>query len=285
LKNKTILVTGASGKTGGAVIAAFLKNGFSVRALVHSPQQTQLFADYVTTICGDLLKIRDLVEAMQGCNAVYHICPNMQPEEVRIGRLAIRAAQTCSVEHFVYHSVLHPQIKDMPHHWKKMKVEDLLFKSGLNYTILQPAAYMQNLFPYKAAIMENGVYTVPYKGETRIDMVDLRDVAEVAGKIILKKDHFGSIYELASDECYSQLELADMFSRIIGKKIVFSETPRQQWKQAMEKSGMPEYAVASLLSMFKYYENFGFSGSGWVLNKCLSHAPRTVAQFIKEYFG
>jgi NAD(P)H dehydrogenase (quinone) len=284
LINKKILVTGASGKTGRAMIAAFQKNGFSVRALVHSPQQSQSFDENVMISCGDLLATRDLVQAMQGCAAVYHICPNMHPDEVRIGRLVIRAAQTCGVEHFVYHSVLHPQIKEMPHHWKKMQVEGLLFKSGLNYTILQPAAYMQNLLQYEPAIHEKGVYAVPYNSQTRIGMVDLRDVTEVAARVISDKHHFSSIYELATDECYSQAELTDLLSRICNRKIVFSETPRTQWEEAMVKSNMPSYAIATLIGMFEYYERFGFTGNGKVLETLLGHKPNKLDAFIKEFF-
>ena len=208
------------------MIAAFLKNGFSVNALVHSPQPSQSFDDNVTVICGDLLAAHDLVQAMQGCTSVYHICPNMHPDEVRISRLVIKAAQTCGVEQIVYHSVLHPQIKEMPHHWKKMQVESLLFKSGLNYTILQPAAYMQNLLQNKPAIDDKGIYEVPYNSQTRIGMVDLRDVTAVAARVITNKRHFGSTYELATDESYSQLELAGLFTRICKRKIEFCETPR-----------------------------------------------------------
>ena len=58
---------------------------------------------------------------------------------------AIRAAQSAGVERFVYHSVLHPQVEIMAHHWQKMRVEEQLFESGLSFTILQPAAYMQNV--------------------------------------------------------------------------------------------------------------------------------------------
>ena len=86
---------------------------------------------------------------MHEVTAVYHICPNMHPDEVRSASWSSGQQKSLGSEHFVYHSVLHPQIKEMPHHWKKMQVEGLLFKSGLNFTILQPAAYMQNLLQYK----------------------------------------------------------------------------------------------------------------------------------------
>ena len=197
---------------------------------------------------------------------------------------AIQAAKKNRVRHFVYHSVLHPQIKEMPHHWKKMQVEGLLFKSGLDFTILQPAAYMQNLLQYKSAILERSLYAVPYNGETRIGMVDLRDVAEIAARVITDSRHFGSIYELATDECYNQYELADKFSLAGKRKISYKEINRDQWEQAMVKSGMTGYAIDSLIKMFQYYETYGFTGNGMVLKALLGRKPNSVDAFIKEYF-
>ena len=79
-----------------------------------------------------------------------------------MARVVIGAAREADVEHLVFHSVLHPQIEAMPHHWQKMRVEELLLQSGLHYTILQPTIYMQNILASWDAISQNGVYPVPY---------------------------------------------------------------------------------------------------------------------------
>ena len=63
--------------------------------------------------------------------SVYHVCPNVSPDEIAIGRVSIAAARSAGVEHFVYHSVLHPQTEAMPHHWLKLRVEEALITSGL----------------------------------------------------------------------------------------------------------------------------------------------------------
>jgi NAD(P)H dehydrogenase (quinone) len=285
LNNKRILVTGASGKTGKAVMAACLSRGYTVRALIHSPAQADSFESRIEVVVGDMSSNTDMLQAMDGITAVYHICPNMHPDEVDIGRRAIQAAKESGVRHFVYHSVLHPQIEEMPHHWKKMQVEGLLFKSGLNYTILQPAAYLQNLLQYKQAIVEQGIYAVPYNGETRIGMVDLRDVAEVAAGIITDSKYYGSIFELAMEEIYNQYQLIERFNQICNRKITFSEIPRSQWQLAMEKNGMPDYAITTLISMFEYYETYGFTGNGVVLKTLLGRSPNSLDEFAKEYFA
>ena len=95
------------------------------------------------TIVGDMRQEAVMSRAVEGVSLVYHICPNMSPYELEIGRHLISAAVPAGVDRIVYHSVLHPQIEAMPHHWAKLRVEEALFESEVGYTILQPAAYMR----------------------------------------------------------------------------------------------------------------------------------------------
>ena len=194
-----ILVTGAAGKTGRAVIRSLSLEGHAVRALVHRPEQAQPIAEIGAqdVVVGDMCLRAIMDEAARGVRAVYHICPNMSPDETSIGQLALDAARAADVEHFVYHSVLHPQTEAMPHHWQKLRVEESILESGLPFTILQPAAYMQNVLAYRDRIVEDGVYAVPYAVETRLSMVDLEDVAAVAALVLAGPGHASATYELA----------------------------------------------------------------------------------------
>ena len=108
----------------------------------------------VTTevVVGDLLDADVWRLATTAVSTIYHIAPNMHPQEVRLGQLMVAAARAIGNCRVVYHSVIHPQIREMPHHFSKLKVENVLFNSGLIYTVLQPTAYMQNLLTYLPAI-------------------------------------------------------------------------------------------------------------------------------------
>ncbi|MDB5516945.1 MAG: NmrA-like family protein, partial [Tardiphaga sp.] len=141
-----ILITGAGGKTGNAVIKALVARGAAVRVLARNPSHAaRLKARGVDQIViGDLNDPHALAQDVQGTEAIYHICPNVSPHEIAFGRAMIDAATRAQVRRFAFHSVLHPQIEAMPHHWNKMRVEEMLFSSSLDFTILQPTAYMQN---------------------------------------------------------------------------------------------------------------------------------------------
>ena len=279
-----ILVTGAAGKTGRAVIRALTAKGEAVRALVHRDEQIQsveaLGAQQV--VVGDMRLQATMDQAAWGVRAVYHICPNVSPDEVAIGQVAIVAARSAGVEHFVYHSVLHPQIEAMPHHWQKLRVEEQLFESGLCYTILQPTAYMQNVLAHWDQIMEQGVYPVPYAVETRLGMVDLEDVAEAAAVVLTESGHAGAVYELAGAEVLSQAEVATILSRRLGYPVRAETVPLETWERRARESGLGDYQVQTLVKMFRYYERYGFWGNPRVLSWLLGRFPTTFAAFIER---
>ncbi len=173
-------------------------------------------------LIGDMRSQERMNQVFEGVRAVYHIPPNVSPDEFNIGQIAINAAQSAGVEHFVYHSVLHPQIKSMPHHWEKMRVEAKLFESGLPYTILQPAAYMQNILAYWDDIVDKGRYAVPYSVKAQLSYVDLEDAAQAAAIVLNGSGHFGAIYELCGPEKLSVIEAAQIISSHLGMEVEVS---------------------------------------------------------------
>lgn len=279
-----ILVTGAAGKTGRAVIQALAKKKQPVRALVRKAEQSGavMSAGATEISVGDLRNQTDLERACRAVQAVYAIVPNMCPDETGVGQGIIQAAKAAGVKHFVYHSVLHPQIEAMPHHWQKMHVEASLFESGMEYTILQPAAYMQNVLGYWQSIRESGIYSIPYPVDTRLGMVDLADVADAAANVLTEKGHAGAIYELATDERLSQIEVAHIIGRILGKTVQAKETPHDIWEERVRKGGLDEYSISTLLKMFRYYEKYGFYGNSTVLSRLIERPPTTFMAFIER---
>ena len=186
------------------------------------------------------------------------------------------------MERFFYHSVLHPQIKAMAHHWQKLLVEEKLLESGLPFTILQPAAYMQNVLANWASIEDEGVYPVPYDLRTRLSLVDLADVAEAAAVVLLEKGHAGAIYELSGPEPLSQAEIAGQMGEQLGRLVVAETLDRQRWERQARSAGLSSYAVKTLLAMFQHYEQHDFIGSAQVLGWLLGRSPGTFAQFLSR---
>lgn len=276
-----ILITGAGGKTGKALLQA-LSKAESVCALVHREEHVsiaQSFGAEKVTV-GDLRDAAIIRSAIRAARAVYHICPNMSPDEIVIGKLVIGEAQREGVEHFVYHSVLHPQTEKMNHHWQKLRVEEMLLESSLPFTILQPAPYMQNLLAGWKSIVEEGVLRVPYSVHAKFSFIDLEDLARVAAIILTEPGHTNSIYELASTSQLSYVDVANVFEQVLNRPVRAEQEEIGEWSSRVNE--LSPYALENLIKMFEYYDQWGLMGNPNVLRWLLKREPTTLEQFIER---
>jgi uncharacterized protein YbjT (DUF2867 family) len=276
-----ILVTGAGGKTGVAVLKALVARGAVVRALVRSSShRAALNAIGVHDIvAGEMDDPRAWSQAVAGTNAVYHICPNMSPHELPFARALVATAVTHGVRRLVYHSVLHPQIEAMPHHWAKLRVEEMLFSSGLDVTILQPTAYMQNSLAEWDRMAGDGIYRVPYPVETKLSLVDLDDVAEAAALVLTGDGHSGATYELVGTLPMSQIEIAETFGRALQSAVRAEAEPVEAWTERARSAAMDDYQLETLAKMFQAYARDGLCGNPNVLGWLLKRPPTSLAAF------
>jgi NAD(P)H dehydrogenase (quinone) len=279
-----ILVTGAAGKTGVAVIAALAARGVAVRAFIHHADHSEAVAGHGASeiVVGAFEDATALATAADGAHAIYHICPNVSPHEVAYAHAVIAAARAAGAPRFVYHSVLHPQIKAMPHHWAKLRVEEMLLASGLAITILQPTAYMQNILAGWRSIIEKGIYRIPYPVETRISLVDLRDVAEAAARVLTEDGHVGATYELVGTAALTQSEVARTLSHTIGRRVRGVAGTVEAWEIRARAAGMGDYQRETLAAMFRNYAAHGLVGNANVLTWLLGFDPITLAEFAED---
>ncbi len=279
-----ILFTGAGGRTGQSIAPALIRAGHTVRILT---RRTELGGPWAKIDAdrrkGDLGNDADVAAAMEGADALYHIPPNMNPQEVGFGQRLVALAQQAKLKHFVYHSVLHPQIQALPHHWNKVFVEEAVLESGLNFTILQPSSYMQNVLQDWDGITQRGVHTLGFSVQAKLALVDLEDVAEVAGKVTGNPDHFGAVYELAGPEMLSGEDKARALSKALGRTVRAAEESLEDFRRRALAAGMPPHVVETRASMFAHYDHQGLVGNANVLRWLLGRAPTTFEGFLRRY--
>jgi uncharacterized protein YbjT (DUF2867 family) len=282
-----ILVTGAGGKTGNALIKALAARGEPVHAFVHREAHVESVRALgaVVISAGALDDVDAIARAAKGSNAVYHICPNVNPFEFTFARAVMEAATRAGLRRVIYHSVLHPQTEAMPHHWQKLRVEEMLLGSGLDVTILQPTAYMQNILASWPMVTVQGIFRVPYPASTRISLVDLDDVAAAAAIIVKSNHHTGATYELVGTPPLSQDEVAHVMSMVLRKPVRVEHESADAWAVRARAAGIGDYQCDTLLKMYRYYEQFGLIGNPNALTWLLGRAPTPLASFIARAAG
>jgi uncharacterized protein YbjT (DUF2867 family) len=279
-----ILITGAGGKTGKAVIKALIARGAAVRAFVRSAthEATLKAMGASDVVIGEMNDPQALSQAAHGAEAIYHICPNVSPHEIAFGKAIIDAATRAGVQRLVYHSVLHPQIEAMPHHWSKLRVEEMLLGAKLDITILQPTAYMQNSFAEWDRMVGEGIYRVPYPVETKLSLVDLEDVAQAAATVLTGNGHGGATYELVGSAPMSQIEIAATFGRVLQREVRTEAEPIETWGERARRAGVDDYQRETLTRMFAAYARDGLKGNPNVLGWLLGRPPTSLAAFAER---
>lgn len=275
-----VLAIGATGQFAGLVVPALVAQGLQVRALVHDPAKTdtvrELGADEIAP--GDLRDRASVDAALAGVDAVFHITPAFAPDSAALGIGMVDAATDAGVARFVFSGVYHPSLS-LVNHASMRPVEEALYRSPLDVTVLQPAMYLQGLAGSWRDAVEHGVFAMPYSKDSALTFVDFRDVAEVAALAIARDDLIGGTFELAAGGMVTRTEIAAMMSRHAGRTVL-----AQDVDPAAALGDMPAGEMRDgLTAMFHDYDAHGFrGGNNLVLRAILGRDPRTLEGYLTE---
>jgi uncharacterized protein YbjT (DUF2867 family) len=278
-----ILVTGGTGKVGGAVVRELLKRGAKVRVLARKPPQEGKLPAGVEVAIGDLLDPGSVEQAMQGVDKLF-LLNAVVADELTQALIAYGIARRAGLKHVTYLSVFRvEQFRDVPHFASKMAVENALREFGVPYTILRPGYYIQNDAMLKGALTGSGIYPMPI-GTAGICAVDTRDIAEAAAISLTQEGHEGQTYDLAGPTLISGPGNAATWSKLLGKEIHYTGHDFDQWEQQM-RGGAPGWTAFDLRMMFQGYFDRGFASTERQvarMTELLGHAPRSYDNFASE---
>ncbi|MDE5883156.1 MAG: NmrA family NAD(P)-binding protein [Muribaculaceae bacterium] len=283
-----VLVTSSTGLTGKAVVKAMTSKGIEVRAMVHTDKKTNemLSLGASETFTGNVASNNDLLSAMKGMNAVYYICPTAREDEAQIGKLAIAAAKEAGVKRFIYQSVLHSIEPELPHHRQKLEVERALIDSGLSFTIVQPAPFMQNILNTKEALTRNKVFVQKFftgrDSVNRINLIDTEDFGNCVAEIALDNKYQYATLELCGPQNLSASEMLSDMETVMGKEVTMKYLSDDEIRETMSKRNAPDYSIETLLKMFHHYNDGDFCGSAFIAATILKRTPTTFIEFLKR---
>jgi uncharacterized protein YbjT (DUF2867 family) len=273
-----IVVTAAGGQTGTAVIRALRDRGQAARAVVSScaprPGLSALGAEVATAGLSDPAAVQPLLEDAE---ALYLIWPNFVPGEADGARALFAAARRAGVRRVVYHSVLRPQARAMPHHAAKDAAEEALDTSGLAWRVLQPCAYTDNLDDQLPAVTETGRFRSPWGLRQAQSLVDLRDVAEAAAVLLTEDGLDGGTFEAVGPEPLTAPAIAAELGGWLGREVSAVDV--------VPEGPVPDadrYAERCRRLMFDHYREHGFTGSPRVLEALLGRPARTLAEHLAD---
>jgi uncharacterized protein YbjT (DUF2867 family) len=272
-----IVVTAAGGPTGTAVVRALRARGEPVRAVVaRRGPRTELAELGAEVVVAELTHPMAWSKVLAGADAMYLIWPNFDPDEAEGAPALFAEARRARLPRLVYHSVLRPQLRGMPHHAAKDQAEEALDASGLpSWRVLQPCAYADNLDGQLDAVRTSGVLRSYWGLRTAQSMVDLRDVAEAAAVLLTEDGLDGGTFEAAGPEALTAPDLAERIADWLGEDVIADDV--------IPGGEVPTgYAARCRRTMFDHYRAHGFTGSPRVLTDLLGRPPRTVAEHLAD---
>jgi uncharacterized protein YbjT (DUF2867 family) len=278
-----ILITGASGNAGGAVLREVLKNGSGVRAMYRSKEDCAKVPQGATAVIADFADQQSLSRALEGVDTVYLVCSPVR-ELVELESNMIDACRESGVKHIVLNSALGAGdfAKSFPS-WHR-KVEDKLKRSGMDFTILRPNGFMQNLIAYFASSIRAEGAFYQSTGSAKVSHIDVRDIAVAAAKILSSPAHHSrKIYELNGPEALSYAEIAEKISKATGRKVKYVDIPPEAQRKALLDMGMPDFLVTALLELQEYYASGKASTVDGTLESLIHRVPTTMDEFLKEF--
>jgi uncharacterized protein YbjT (DUF2867 family) len=265
--DKTVLVTGATGRQGGAVIRHMLPKGWKLRALTFKADGAvaqRLTDQGVEVVRGNLEDPGSLERATRGVYGVYSVQDFWSvgaKREVQQGKNMADAAKKAGVKHLVYASVGGAERNSGIDHWEsKWEIENYIRKLGLPATMIRPAAFMENYYIDQVEIgILKGKLVDPIRADKSYQTIASDDIgAFVALAFDRPKEFIGRELEIAGSELTNP-EAAQVFSRVLGKPVKFKKLPLPIVRVVLGKE---------FYQMFRWFNDAGFKADIPALRRC-----------------
>ena len=279
---KKITVTGATGNIGQLVIPALLEGGAEVTALVRDSKKAEgLKNQGVIVIDGEYTDTEAVQKAVEGADAILMIAPP-NPDAVKQMSGLIAAAKKAGDPHVVRISALKAASGAPTDNGKLHHVSDNELKeSGLPYTILRPHFFMQNLWMSIPTIQEQSQMYWGM-GDGKLGMIDVRDIADVAVKILLNGSHQGEILNPTGPDSITFTQVAEAISKFLDKEVSYVPVTYEQVRQSIIEMGWGDWGGQVMHDYSKAYaEGWGNFTTDDVV-KVTGNKPRSIDQFVNE---
>lgn len=287
----TILVTGATGHLGKAVVEELLQkvNASTISALVRNPQKAEeLHAKGVKVITGDYNEYDSLVAAFQGVDKLYFVSSSDIMNRFAQHQNVVKAAVEAGVGHILYTSAQRksedgssPIALVADAHWK---TDNLIKESGLTYTILKHGLYTDILPMFMGdKVIETGTIFLP-AGEGKSSYASRQDMAAAGAILMTSEGHENKTYELGSDVSYSFQDIARMLGELSGKPIQYASPSPAVFRQQLKSYGVPDQVIEGMTTFCVAIAEGEFDFPSTDLEAILGRKPQPVNEFLKAAY-
>jgi uncharacterized protein YbjT (DUF2867 family) len=276
-----ILVTGATGNTGRAVVDALAERGAPVRAMVRREADRGKLRAGVEFVVADFDDAPAVAAALDGAERAYLVTPSSEQAQEQQKRFADLAAKA-GVRHLVVLSQLgseeHSPVRFLRYH---AAVEQHVRDLGIGYTFLRPNLYFQGLLMFAGSISAEGTFFAPI-GDATVSAVDVRDIAAVAAVALTEPGHEGATYTLTGPEAITHAQIAAALTAALGRPVRFIDVPPEAFADSI-RGLLPPWQIDGLLEDYAHYRRGEAATVSPAIAEVTGTAPRGIEQFARDY--
>lgn len=282
-----ILVTGATGRPGSAVIREFARHHEPVRALVRSRAKAAALEapPTVEIFEGDMSRPETLGPALDGVDRVLMIS-GAGPQMLETQCTFIDAAKSGGVGHIVKFSGEDSVVGFDPEKFRSTRsheqIQRYLTGSGLAWTMLRPSQFMQVYFEEIPTMLAEGAFYLPL-GDTTMAPVDIDDIAKVAFAVLRSEGHQGKTYKMTGPEALSLTQIAEHISAAAGRTIRYVSVTGEEKRRAWLAAGYPPERAAAFVQLFDERRRLGRSEVYLGTHEAFDIQPTTFAEFARRH--
>jgi NAD(P)H dehydrogenase (quinone) len=282
----TILITGATGKTGFFAAKTLLENGYPVKAMARNESDTtkELKALGAEIVTANLLDLASLEKSMEGVERAYLVYP---PEDGLLEATAnfIVAAQASGVKAIVNMS----QLSTRKYHTSALTrqhwlAEQMLNNTNMIVTHVLPGFFAEMLYLMNgASILQEGKMYLPH-GEAYHAPIAGEDIGRSVAAILENPEkHNGKRLILTGPDRVSQKDIAAITSEVLGTPIEYISIADEQWADAMKQTGlMSDFLVKHLVEVGKDYQNDVFDKLTTTVEELTGLKPMDMKTFVEN---
>ncbi len=279
-----LLVTGATGNVGKAVLSELAGRQITVRAFTRDPAKLEVQAANIEVVRGDLSDADSVRQALEGVDAVF-LASSFSPRMSELHTRLLTAAKAAGVRRIVQLSGIGANTEiccARALRWLG-QLEKLAHGSGLQVTHLRPTFFMQNLLQFGASVAKQGMIAGPFR-EGQWTWVDARDVGAVGAAVLLDSSHAGRTYTVTGSESLSYVQIAEKLGRILGRPIRYVDITANETRGRLQAAGMSPVMIEATLELWDACaSNLINVAPNDVVQQITGRPARSFEQFVMDY--
>tara|TARA_B110000014_G_scaffold87957_1_gene60514 strand:+ start:1223 stop:2080 length:858 start_codon:yes stop_codon:yes gene_type:complete len=277
-----ILLTGATGKTGSATAKALNEKGITFRALIRNEEKRgDIESLGGEVVIGSIENKEAVDQSMVDVETALILLPNSE-NQLSLEKQLVDSAKQAGAKRVVKMSSIEatPDATS-PIPKLHLESEEYIKQSGLNWTMIKPNFYMQNLLASAGTIKDQGKIFLPM-GEGKTGMIDTTDVGKVLAKVLSEDGHESMNHEITGPEILSFYEVAEIFSKGLDKQVDYVDVPLAAYKETLGQFLTNQWHLDAVIDLFKGIADGGIEEKTDTYSELMGESPKSLSEFISE---